>query len=125
MKGISFILVASFLFLTSSCNTSNHADELALDKNIKQVIFFSSEDDYEQEASYYDAIIELKEQYPKAIDNMMIIPASNAKKYDDFLHVEHCPAIFVVYGNQIIAKVNGKVTKDEIIEPLSKVLDPK
>lgn len=125
MKGISFILVASFLFLTSSCNTSNLSDELALDKNIKQVIFFSDEDDYQQEASYYDAIIELKELYPKEFDNMTIIPASNARKYDNFFHVEHCPAIFVVYGNQIIAQVNGTVTKDEIIEPLSKVLDPK
>ena len=125
MKGLSFIFIASFLLLTSSCNNTDQTNELSLNKNIKQVIFFSDEKDYQHEASYYDAIIELKKSYPEAIDNMLVISAANAKKYYDFFEVENCPAIFVVYEDQIILKVNGTVTKDQIIKPLSAVLENK
>lgn len=123
MKGLSFIFIASFLFLTASCNNTNQTNELGLNKNIKQVIFFSDEKDYQHEASYYDAIIDLKKSHPDAIDNMLVISAANAKNYYDFFEVETCPAIFVVYGDQIIVKVNGAVTKDQIIKPLSAVLE--
>jgi hypothetical protein len=123
MKGLSFIFVASFLFLTASCNSASESDSLNLNKNIKQVVFFSDEKDYKHEASYYDAIIELKKLYPQEIDNMMIIPASNAKKYYDLFEVKTCPAILVVHRDQVIAKVNGTVSKDQIIGPLSAVLD--
>ncbi|HAQ08500.1 MAG TPA: small peptidoglycan-associated lipoprotein [Bacillus bacterium] len=94
-----------------------------MNRDIKQVVFFSDEDDYNHEASYYDAIIELKKHYPNEMKNMMVIPASNAKKYYDLFKVENCPAILVLYGDEVIAKVNGSVTKKEIIEPLSAVLD--
>lgn len=122
MKSLSFVFVAFFLLLTSSCTNPNVSDDLNLNKDIKQVVFFSDEEDYNHEASYYDAIIELKKQYPNEIDNMMVIPASSAKEYYDIFEVENCPAILVVYGDQVIARVNGSVTKNQIIEPLAKVL---
>lgn len=122
MKGLSFVFVASFLFLTASCNPVNDSDDLMLSEGIKQVVFFSNEEDYKHEASYYDAIIELKKQYPSEFDNMMVIPASNANKYYGLFEVEQFPAILVVHGDDVIAIVNGTVTKDQIIEPLSAVL---
>jgi hypothetical protein len=122
MKGLSFVFVASFLFLTASCNPVNDSDDLMLNEGIKQVIFFSDEEDYKHEASYYDAIIELRKQYPREFKNMMVIPTSNAKKYYDLFEVEQFPAILVVHGEDVIAKVNGTVTKDQIVQPLSEVL---
>jgi hypothetical protein len=122
MKGLSFVFVASFLFLTASCNPVNDSDDLMLSEGIKQIVFFSDEENYKHEASYYDAIIELKKQYPTEFDNMMIVQASNANKYHNLFEVEQFPAILVVHGDKVIANVNGTVTKDQIIEPLSAVL---
>jgi hypothetical protein len=55
MKSLSFVFVATFLFLTASCNPVNDSDELELNGDIKQVVFFSDDENYKQEASYYDA----------------------------------------------------------------------
>ena len=122
MKGFSFVLIASFLFLTSSCNSNQASDSLNLNKGTKQIVFFSDEEDYRYEASYCDAIIELKKEFPEEIDNMKVIPSSDAKKYYDAFDVERPPAILVVYGDRVIARVKGTVTKEQIIEPLTTVL---
>jgi hypothetical protein len=123
MKSLSFVFVATFLFLTASCNPVNDSDELELNEDIKQVVFFSDDDNYKQEASYYDAIIELKKEYPAAFENIVVIPVANAKKYHDLFKVKQFPAILIVHQDQVLANVNGNVTKDQIIEPLSAALN--
>lgn len=123
MKGLSFVFVASFLFLTASCNLDNDAEDILQNEDIKQVVFFSNEEDYLHEASYYDAIIELKKAYPEEFKNMKVIPASNAKKYHELFQVTQFPALLVVHGEEVIANINGSVSKDQIIEPLTAVLE--
>ena len=123
MKSLSFVFVATFLFLTASCNPVNSSDELELNEDIKQVVFFSDDENYRQEASYYDAIIELKKEYPAAFDDIVVISAANANKYYDLFKVKQFPAILIVHQDEVIANVNGSVTKDQIIEPLSAVLN--
>jgi hypothetical protein len=123
MKSLSFVFVATFLFLTASCNPVNDSDQLELNTDIKQVVFFSDDENYKQEASYYDAIIELKKEYPAEFDKIVVISAANANKYYDLFKVEKFPAILIVHQEQVLANVNGNVTKDQIIEPLSAVLN--
>jgi hypothetical protein len=123
MKSLSFVFVATFLFLTASCNPVNDSEKLKLDGDIKQVVFFSDDENYKQEASYYDAILELKKDYPAAFDNIVVIPAANANKYYDLFKVKQFPAILIIEQDQILATVNGKVSKEQIIEPLSAVLN--
>jgi hypothetical protein len=123
MKSLSFVFVATFLFLTASCNPVNDSDQLELNKDIKQVVFFSDDENYKQEASYYDAIIELKKEYPAEFDKIVVISAANANRYYDLFKVKKFPAILVVHQDQVLANVNGNVTKDQIIEPLSAVLN--
>ncbi|MGV2942175.1 small peptidoglycan-associated lipoprotein [Mesobacillus sp. LC4] len=123
MKSLSFVFVATFLFLTASCNPVNNSDQLEFNGDIKQVVFFSDDENYKHEASYYDAIIELKKEYPAAFDDIVVIPAANANKYYDLFKVKQFPAILIVHQDEVIANVNGHVTKDQIIEPLSAVLN--
>ncbi|MBS8263291.1 small peptidoglycan-associated lipoprotein [Mesobacillus boroniphilus] len=123
MKSLSFVFVATFLFLTASCNPVNDSDELELNEDIKQVVFFSDDENYKQEASYYDAIIELKKEYPAAFDNIVVIPAANANKYYDLFKVKQFPAILIIHQDQVLANVNGNVSKEQIIEPLSAALN--
>ncbi|WP_226675563.1 small peptidoglycan-associated lipoprotein [Mesobacillus jeotgali] len=122
MKSLSFVFVATFLFLTASCNPVNDSEQLELNKDIKQIVFFSDDENYKQEASYYDAIIELKKEYPAEFDKIVVISAANANRYYDLFKVKEFPAILVVHQDQVLANVNGNVTKDQIIEPLSAVL---
>jgi hypothetical protein len=122
MKRFRFLLLASFMILTVSCSKTKAADDLMLDSSQKQVIFFTDESDYQNEAPYYDAIIELRKEFPDEMKKMKVMTAAKAKKYYNTFGIKGCPAILVLHQNRIAAKVNGDVSKDKIIEALSKAL---
>lgn len=118
MKGLPLIIIASLLFMTSSCNHIETKDDLHFEQNIKQIIFFSDYNQYEQEASYYDAIIELKKEFPDEIKNMKTITEVNARKYYDAFDIQSCPAILLIYNEEVIVKVKGEATKEQIVKPI-------
>jgi hypothetical protein len=123
MKVLSFILAASFLLLTSSCNTAADYEELKIDHEIKQIVFFSDEKDYNQEAAYYDAIIELKREFPEEINNMMVLTGASANKYYKLFDVKQFPAILVFFQDEVVLKIDGSVvSKEQIIHPLTQAL---
>ncbi|MFE8703707.1 small peptidoglycan-associated lipoprotein [Cytobacillus sp. FJAT-54145] len=124
MRRIPLILIVSLLVITTSCKSkgSELGGELNIDDSIKQVIFFSDETEYQYEASYYDAIIELKKEFPEEMKNMKILPPTEAKRYYSTFKVKECPAIFVLYNEQIVAQVHGESSKEQIIQPIAKAL---
>jgi hypothetical protein len=122
MKGFSFILIASFMMITSSCSTNQSYEEIDFDENVKQIVFFSDDSNYSREAPYYDAIVELKQKFPKEFENMMVLTEDNASKYFNLFKVDQCPAILIFYQDEILVTINGEVTKEQIIQPLSNAL---
>ena len=58
--------------MVSCDNHKQLRSSLTFDQNTKQLIFFSDEEEYEREVSYYDALIELKRDYPEEIKDMKI-----------------------------------------------------
>ncbi|MBU8877656.1 small peptidoglycan-associated lipoprotein [Bacillus sp. FJAT-29790] len=122
MKGLPLLFIASLLFVTSSCVNTETKEELIFDQNTKQIIFFTDGKDYEQEVSYYDAIIELKKDFPNEIKNMKIITASNAQKYYNTFEIQNCPAILLIYQEKILVKIKGEATKSQIVQPFSHAL---
>jgi hypothetical protein len=122
MKGLSLILTATFLLFTSSCSSMNKYEELGLEYDVKQIIFFSNEANYNYEAPYYDAIIELKRDFPEEFNNMMVLTGNKANKYDKLLEVEKHPALVVFYRDKVVVKIHGKVSKEEIIKPIANFL---
>ncbi|WP_419392516.1 small peptidoglycan-associated lipoprotein [Cytobacillus praedii] len=125
MKGLPLLFIASLLFITSSCTHVDLKEDLKIDQNTKQLIFFTDDQAYEQEVSYYDAIIELKKEFPIDIKNMKIITAANAKKYYDQFDIDRCPAILLVYKGKNVVAIKGETTKDQILEPLYTALKNK
>jgi thioredoxin-related protein len=115
MKAFPLYILVLVLAVTSSCSRDNH-DNLPLDKNIKQVIFFSEENQYEHEAAYYDALIELKKEYPNEMENLMVL---SEKEYFDDFDIPSGPALIVIYKEEIMVKINGDVSKDQIFKPVS------
>lgn len=125
LKGFSKIIVIMLLLIIVSCDSSKSIDVLPFDENVKQLIFLSDESEYQYEAAYYDALIELKETYPEAVKNMKTINPNRSKEFLDFLTIKDNPAIIVVYNNEIIATVNGEESVEEIVKPIANVLEEK
>lgn len=125
LKGLSMFIVIMLLPIIVSCDRSKSNDVLPFDKDVKQLVFLSDESEYQFEAAYYDALIELKKTYPEAVKNMKTINPNRSDEYLDFLTIKENPAIFVVYNNEIVATVNGEETVEEIVQPIAKVLDEK
>lgn len=122
MKGKSSLIVASTLLLIMSCDRKESINSWSIDQNTKQVVFFSDEEDYEQEVSYYDAIIQLKREYPEEIKNMKTLSTSEMKDYTHIFQINHCPALLVYYKDQVIVEIEGNATIDEIVTPVANVL---
>ena len=124
MKGLPLLLITALLFVTSSCNHKEVKEELKIDDNVKQLIFFTDNKQYKQEISYYDAIIELKRSYPELIKDMKVITAAEASHLSNY-KVENCPAMLLVYQDKVLVEIKGTVYKDKIIYPLAKAMDEK
>jgi hypothetical protein len=122
MKGLAAVYMFSLLFFTASCNNHYSIDSLSIKDNVKQIIFFSDETNVQQESAYYDAIIELRKDFPKEIENMMVFSKDEGKKYFDSIQIKNSPAIIVIYNNEIVANINGLASKDQIMQPISKAL---
>ncbi|MCQ6275111.1 small peptidoglycan-associated lipoprotein [Bacillus sp. V3B] len=123
MKEKSILIVAFTLLLIMSCDRKESINSWSSDQNTKQIVFFSDEEHYEQEISYYDAIIQLKQDYPEEVKNMKILSASEMRDYTHIFQINHCPALLVYYKDQVIVEIKGnKVTIDEIVTPIANVL---
>jgi hypothetical protein len=122
MKGKSLLMMASTLLLMISCDNKEQADSLSLTSNSKQVVFFSDKEEYEKEISYYNAIIELKKEYPEEIKNMKVLTVSEMKENYDTFRVNHCPAILVYDHNHVIVQIQGNAETWDIINPIANAL---
>jgi hypothetical protein len=118
MKPLSLLLFTSLLIITGSCNRKNE-QQIHFKQDVIQIVFFSNESDYSKEASYYDALIELKKKYPTEIKNMIVLSPDKGKPFSEAYDVETCPALLVIYNNKVIARIVGQSSIDEIINPVT------
>jgi hypothetical protein len=116
------ILMLGTIAFLSSC--SLHNERTAAGLNIeKGILFYSDENNFLEEDSYYEALIELKQNYPADFENYKII-AKN-QEYDPALASLNkvFPALLVIKQNKVIFKVTGKATKEDIMKPVSNTLE--
>ncbi|MGE6753275.1 hypothetical protein ACQKFO_07480 [Rossellomorea sp. NPDC071047] len=121
---LTILIISTMLLLTSCDYISSNKVVLAEDQFIeKQVIFFTDERNVSKEIPYYDAIIELKKQYPDSLKRLRVVSLNTEapKKIADSPPTS--PAIVVVENNQVICKVEGDITKEEIIKPVSSAIE--
>jgi hypothetical protein len=118
MKSLSLLLFTSLLIITGSCNRKSE-QQLHFKQDVIQIVFFSNESDYSKEASYYDALIELKREYPSEIKNMIVLSPEKGKQISKEYDVETCPALLVFYNKKVIARIVGQSSIEEIINPVT------
>jgi hypothetical protein len=122
MKGFSVVYIFSLLIFTASCTNKYSIDSLSIKDDVKQIIFFSDETKFQQEAAYFDALIELRKDFPKEVENLMVFSKDEGKKYFESLQIKKSPAIIVIYNDEIVANINGHVSKDQIMQPITNAL---
>lgn len=124
MKRYPLLLFISFVFIVSCQKTESSSMNLQLQHNQKQLLFFSDEKNIQNEAAYYDALLEIKKDYPHIVSNMTVISSTENKELGKY-EVDSFPAIMVVYNDKIITKIKGNINKREIVNPLIKALSNK
>ncbi|MDQ0162114.1 hypothetical protein [Bacillus alveayuensis] len=117
------VTVALFIvLLLSSCSPYSKNDKLkAIQFDDRQIVFFSDDRSIHEEAVYYDALLDLKHDFPREIQNMKVF----YRKQTDHppFDIKTYPSLVVVENNKIIVHIKGPVeSKDEIVLPLTKAL---
>jgi len=115
------IALLSVLLLTSCSILHNDTDGEKFQFEGKQILFFTDERYINDEAVYYDALLDLKHEYPDEIENMMVF---HAKQTDNEpFNINTYPSLVVVENNEIIMHIKGHVEqKEEIVNSIAKVL---
>ncbi|MCA1059327.1 small peptidoglycan-associated lipoprotein [Rossellomorea aquimaris] len=121
---LTFLILTSTMLLLTSCDDiSTDKVALAQDQFIeKQVIFFTDERNVSREIPYYDAIIELKKRYPDHFKQLKVVSLNTEATTKIADPPPASPAIVVVENNQIICKVEGHKSKENIIQPVTKAI---
>jgi hypothetical protein len=123
MKGLAAVYIISIFMISASCSNNHTIDSLPLKENVKQIIFFSNDNTHtEEEVAYFDALIELKKDFPQEVEDMMVFSSTEGKKYYQTFNIKSSPAIIVIYNQQVVANIYGTVSKDQIMSPISKAL---
>jgi hypothetical protein len=118
MRALSLLLFTSMMMITGSCNKFA-VEPLKINRDVLQIVFFSNESDYSKEATYYDALIELKKNYPHEIKNMLVLSPTKGKNIYQAYDIRACPALIVIYNDEIIVRIVGQTSKEEIITPIT------
>lgn len=122
MVVIKLITYVSIIILLSSCsfNAPLTSPVGSTTNENMQILFFSDESKLEQEDVYYDALLELKKEYPQAINNMRVYQPTSKKNP---FKVETYPSLLIIDHDKIIVEIEGSISsKEEILSPIKRVL---
>ncbi|MEG7378500.1 peptidoglycan-associated lipoprotein Slp [Bacillus subtilis] len=114
------ILIIVFALSGCTLSTINPIKKSRIDNiHHTQILFFSDENQIDEEAPYYDALLDLEKDYPEQIDKMKVY--DNKEGWED--EIETVPTLMVVDQRHVVVKIEGCVKKKEdIIKPLQHVL---
>ena len=121
---MAFKLSAVFMMavvLLTNCGSTNQ-QEIAIQSMEKQVLLFSNDDNTRAEERYYDALLDLRTEFPEELKNVQIIHQSSVLINNDLIELHSYPALLLVENNEIVAKIEGSVSKQQITEQLKDTL---
>ncbi|MFY4773687.1 hypothetical protein [Metabacillus sp. RGM 3146] len=113
-------IIMPVLFLTS-CSAYDFASPSngRIKAKDKQIFFFSDEENIDKETKYYDALLDIKQKYPKEVRQMKVYQTEQKNPLQNHTF----PSLVVIDNNQVIVKINGFVkSKEEIVRPITKAL---
>ncbi|MDQ0243984.1 hypothetical protein J2S09_001529 [Bacillus fengqiuensis] len=121
---MAFKLSAVFMMavvLLANCGSTKQQG-ITIQSIEKQVLLFSNDDNARAEELYYDALLDLRTEFPEELKNVQIIHQSTVLINDDLIELHSYPALLLVENNEIVAKIEGTVSKQDITEQLKQTL---
>lgn len=116
---IAFIIA---VILLSSCENQLFSNTIPDDNTTEdiQLLFFSDNKDVEKEEVYYDALIQIKNEFPELYN----IEFASKKSLEWKYNIDVYPSLIVINKNEeVVAKIEGYVeTEEEIINPIVQAL---
>jgi hypothetical protein len=117
------VLVISIMLL-SGCIIIKQ-EGLNIQSPERQVLLFSDEKNIGAEERYYDALLDLRGQFPEELKNIRIVHQSSIWINHDLVELQSYPALVIIENNKILAKIEGSVPKQHITKQLQRALDAK
>ncbi|PMC35173.1 hypothetical protein CJ195_20495 [Bacillus sp. UMB0899] len=122
MKRSILIIFIIPVVVLSSCENilfSEGPTDFALNRD-KQIVFYSDDENIDREAIYYDALLDIKEEFPEEFENMRVV----SENTDEHMYeVDTYPSLLVVSKEKILVQIEGIVlSKEDILEPVSNAL---
>ncbi|MBZ5748765.1 MULTISPECIES: hypothetical protein [Metabacillus] len=118
MKRLVLIAFIISIILLTSCDNKLFSSDGSDEEHIQdiQLLFYSDVANIDREAVYYDALLDIKKEFPEEFQNMKVISEKNDnKKYE----VDIYPSLLVIEKEEVVVQIEGAVlTKAEIIEPI-------
>jgi hypothetical protein len=116
-RSVLIAFIISIILLTS-CDNKLFSNDESDEEHIQdiQLLFYSDVAHIDREAVYYDALLDIKKEFPEVFENMKVVSEKNDdKKYE----VDIYPSLLVIEKEEVIVHIEGAVlTKAEIIEPI-------
>jgi hypothetical protein len=121
-RSILIALIIPIIIILTSCENILFSQG-ATDEDItqdKQLLFFSDVDNIDREAVYYDALLDIRKEFPEEFENMKVISEqSDNREYD----VDIYPSLIVIEKEKIVVQIEGAVlTKEEIMRAVADAL---
>lgn len=121
-KSMLIAFIISMMILLTSCDYKLFSSDENGEEHMQdtQLLFYSDATNIDREAIYYDALLDIKSEFPEEFENMKVISEKNDnKKY----RVGVYPSLLVIEKEEVVVQIEGVVlTKDEIIEPIVNAL---
>jgi len=118
------ILIAFIIpvILLSSCENQLFSNTIPEDNSNGdiQLLFFSDNKDVKKEEVYYDALLQIKNEFPERYN----IEYASKKSLEWKYNIDVYPSLIVINENEeVVAKIEGYVeTEEEIINPIVQAL---
>jgi hypothetical protein len=114
-------MILSSILLLNSCLSATSSLENPLQQTEEPItVLFSDSSTIQDEKTYYDALLELQQNYPNDMPSFFIIDATERDAIRYF-NIEQFPTMLVLTGDQENLRMEGIIPKDEILANLIEI----
>ncbi|TYS68538.1 hypothetical protein FZC75_17760 [Sutcliffiella horikoshii] len=122
IRGAVIFFTLSF-FILSSCQENQSITHIQFPDDSRTLVFFTDESNLQDESTYYDAIIDLKNSFPDEVANLKVVHSENEKLLYKQFNVKATPSLIVVHDNEVVTQIEGSKPKKDIIISIEQALN--
>ncbi|ART76184.1 hypothetical protein B4U37_09085 [Sutcliffiella horikoshii] len=122
IRGAVIFFTLSF-FILSSCQENQSITHIQFPDDSRTLVFFTDESNLQDESTYYDAIIDLKNSFPDEVANLKVVHSENEKLLYKQFNVKATPSLIVVHDNEVVTQIEGSKPKKDIVVSIEQALN--